>query len=298
MNVLNNVLNIEGKNIKLTNLDKIFWPDLNITKGDMINYYIKVSQYMLPHIKNRPFSMKPYPDGINGKSFYQKQCPREAPQWLATVPIYSSKRGYVHWCLINDLPSLIWITNRACIEMHTWFSCVPNLDKPDIAVLDIDPSGKTGFKEAQAIAKLFKVLIDELKLTALSKTSGATGIHIYIPIEPIYYFHQVRDFLLKLCHYVEKANPELSTTERNVKKRGNKVYLDAVQNASGKTIPAAYSLRPTPEATVSTPLLWEELDDASLAPNKFTIYNTLPRIKDMGELFQEVLNKRQTLPKI
>ena len=293
-----NTLKIEGKEIKLTNLDKIFWPDLNITKGEMIDYYINVARYLLPHIKNKPFSMKPYPDGVNGKSFYQKQCPQEAPQWLATAPIYSSKRGYVDWCLINDLPSLIWISNRACIEMHTWFSRVPDLDTPDIAVLDIDPSGSTGFKEAQTVARMFKVLIDEFKLTALPKTSGATGIHIYLPIEPIYSFNQVRDFLLKLCHYVEKANPGLATTERNIKKRGNKVYLDAVQNASGKTIPAVYSLRPTPEATVSTPLLWEELDDESLLPNRFTIANTLSRISDMGRLFQEVLTKSQRLPKI
>ncbi|KUO51468.1 MAG: hypothetical protein APF76_13980 [Desulfitibacter sp. BRH_c19] len=291
-----NMLQIEGKEVKLTNLEKLYWPELNLTKGDMINYYIKMGPYILPHLKNRPFSMKPYPDGIDGKSFYQKQCPKEAPDWLETFPINSSKKGYVDWCLINDLPSLIWIANRACIEMHTWFSRVPNLDKPDIAVLDIDPSGDTGFKESQIIAKLFKIIIDELKLTAIPKTSGATGIHIYIPIEPIYSFTQVREFLLKICRIVEEANPGLATTERNVKKRGSKVYLDAVQNASGKTIPAPYSLRPTPQATVSTPLLWKELEDDNLLPTKFTIENTISRLSQTGDLFRAVLNERQILP--
>lgn len=293
-----NILRIEDKEIKITNLEKVLWPGLRITKGDMINYYIKVAPYILPYLQNRPFSMKPYPNGIAGKSFYQKQCPKEAPEWLETIPISSSKKGYVDWCLINNLPSLIWIANRACIEMHTWFSRVPNLDKPDIAVLDIDPSGDTGFKESKIIANLFKIIIDDLKLISVPKTSGATGIHIYIPIKPIYSFSQVREFLLKICRIVEEANPELATIERNVKKRGSKVYLDAVQNGSGKTIPAPYSLRPTPQATVSTPLLWEELADDNLTPTKFTINNIMLRLTNLGDLFQVLLTDGQLLPEI
>ncbi len=293
-----NILTVNGKELKLTNLEKVFWPELGLTKADLINYYIKIADYLLPYLHNRPFSMKPFPDGIKGKSFYQKQSPKETPPWLATTPIVSEKKGQVDWCLINDLPSLIWIANRACIEMHTWFSKLPHLDKPDVAVFDIDPSGSTGFSEAVEVAKMLKIILDELKLLSFPKTSGATGLHIYVPIETKYTFSQVRTFLLKICRIVEETNPQLATTQRNVKKRGDRVYLDAVQNASGKTIPAPYSLRPTPKATVSAPLLWEEIFDPSLKPEQFNALNIFERLKDMGDLFKDVLSKKQTLPKL
>lgn len=290
-----NSLSIEGKELVLTNLEKVFWPELNLTKADLINYYIKIANYILPYLKDRPFSMKPFPDGIKGKSFYQKQCPKEAPDWLQTTPIYSKKKGYVDWCLINDLPSLVWIANRACIEMHTWFSKLPDLNKPDMAVLDLDPSGNIGFRETVVVAKIFKIILDELNLFSIPKTSGATGIHIYIPIKQKYKFSEVRYFLLEICKLVEKFKPDLATTERNVKKRGNKVYLDAVQNSSGKTVPAPYSLRPTPEATVSTPIFWEELDK-DISPKEFNIFTIFGRLNIHGDLFQEFFTRKQNLP--
>lgn len=291
-------LTVENRKVKVTNLDKIFWPELGLTKGDLIDYYIRIGPQLLPYIKNRPFSMKPFPDGVEGKSFYQKDCPKEAPDWITTTPIPSERKGVVNWCVINDIPSLIWIANRACIEMHTWFSRLPVLDKPDIAVLDIDPSGNTGFRESVQIAVLFKTLLDELGMTAVPKTSGATGMHIYLPIEPVYSFSEVRTFLLKLCQLVEQAAPHLSTLERNVKKRGDRVYLDAVQNASAKTIPAPYSLRPTPRATVSAPLLWEELSEPDLSPDNFTMQNIFARIDELGDLFETTLSQRQRLPNL
>ncbi|MEW6623537.1 MAG: non-homologous end-joining DNA ligase [Bacillota bacterium] len=291
-----NNLYIEGKEVKVTNLDKVFWPELGLTKADLIKYYIQVAPILLAHIRGRPFSMKPYPDGISGKSFYQKECPKEAPAWLQTTPIASDRKGVVNWCIINDTPSLIWIVNRACIEMHTWFARLPYLKHPDIAVLDIDPSGNTGFTEAVKVAKLFKALLDELNLHGFPKTSGMSGIHIYIPIKPVYSFSQVREFLLKLCQIIESYESGLATTVRSIKRRGDKVYLDAVQNASGKTIPAPYSLRPSPEATVSTPILWKELEDPALVPTKFTIQTIFPRLEMYGDLFQGVLDKQQKLP--
>ncbi|MDW7673104.1 MAG: non-homologous end-joining DNA ligase, partial [Bacillota bacterium] len=249
-----NTITIENREVKLTNLEKIYWPELDLVKGDLINYYIEISSYMLPHIINRPFSMKPFPEGIHGQTFYQKEVPKEAPPWLATTPIPSRGRGFVNWGLINDLPSLVWFANRGCIEMHTWFSRLPNLSMPDVAVLDIDPSQGSSFESVVEIAQLFHQLLQELGLTGLPKTSGMSGLHIYIPIKPIYPFTKVREFLLKLCQMVEQVVPAIATLERNVAKRGTKIYLDAVQNASAKTIPAPYSLRPSPEATVSTPL--------------------------------------------
>lgn len=289
------VITVEDRELKLTNLDKIYWPELKITKGDMINYYVELSPYLLPHLKNRPFSMKPFPDGIYGDSFYQKEVPKEAPSWYRSTPIPSGRRGMVNWGLINDLPSLVWIANRGCIEMHTWFSRLPNLATPDVAVLDLDPSPESPFTDVIRIALLFKQLLDDLKLHSFPKTSGMSGMHIYIPIKPIYPFSKVRDFLVKLCTVVQQVVPDITTLERTVQKRGRKIYLDAVQNASAKTIPAPYSLRPSPHATVSAPLLWDEVTD-SLAPEQFTLFNIGRRLKEKGELFAPLLELQQELP--
>ncbi|MGF7184081.1 bifunctional non-homologous end joining protein LigD [Desulfitispora alkaliphila] len=290
------VLQVEGKNVSVSNLDKLFWSELNLTKGDMIDYYIRISPYLLPYIKGRPFSMKPYPQGISGESFYQKECPREAPPWLSRTPIPSKRKGVVNWCVINDLPSLIWIANRACIEMHTWFSRLPHLDKPPVAVIDLDPSGNTGFRQAAETALLYKPILDQLGLQSFPKTSGATGIHIYIPIAPKYSFDQVRQFLAQLNPLVVEARPDLTTTERRVNQRGDRIYLDTAQNGSNKTIPAPYSLRPTAQATVSTPLTWSEVANPQLMPEDFTFQNIFQRLDELGDLFRPVLELEQKLP--
>lgn len=292
------LLNIEEKNLELSNLDKVYYPKINLTKGEVLDYYIKIAPYILPHIKNRPFSMLNFPDGVEGKNFYRKQCPADAPEWLQTIKIPSETKGDINWCMVNDLASLIWMANRSCIEMHTWFSRAEDLKKPDIAVMDLDPSGNAGFKEAVIAAKGYHILLDELKITAFPKTSGATGIHIVIPIEPIYTFEEVRFFLIKLSKIITDTYPQVTTTQRTISKRGDKIYLDAVQNASGKTIPAPYSLRATQDATVSAPLLWKELDENTLSPENFTIYNIFERIQEKGDLVSNIYGLKQRLPKI
>ena len=292
---MSNLLTIEEKQVKLTNLEKILWPELQLTKADLIQYYIDISPYLLPHLRNRPFSMKPYPDGIYGNTFYQKATPKEAPAWYQTWPIPSSKGKTVHWGLVNDLPSLIWVANRGCLEMHTWFSRAPQLDFPDVAVLDLDPSAQSSFDQVIEIALLFHQLLKEFALISFPKTSGMSGIHIYIPIAPQYTFFQVRQFLLKLCTLVEQVAPEQATLERNVEKRGSRIYLDAVQNATNKTIPAPYSLRPAKEATISTPLDWSEVKKG-LSPQDFNYHNIFQRIKEQGDLFAPLLQLAQQLP--
>jgi len=288
------ILTIGGRDVEVKHLEKVYFPKTGITKGDLIEYYIRMSPYILPYLKNRPFTMVPYPHGVEGKSFYQKQRPGNAPDWMAGVKV-PSKKGYIDYCLINDIPSLVFMANKGCIEMHGWFSRVPELDTPDVAVFDLDPSGNTGFRDAVAAARMIKVMLDEYRITAIPKTSGMTGLHIVIPIRPAP-FHEVQNFLKAICRVVEKAHPERFTTERTIAKRGDRVYLDAIQNARGKTIPSPYSVRPSAMATVSAPLTWEEVHDDTLSPERFTMRNIEERVNKMGDLFAPVYSLRQVLP--
>jgi bifunctional non-homologous end joining protein LigD len=289
------VFEAEGKKVALTHQDKIFFAKLEATKADVIEYYMRVSRYILPYLKGRPFSMLHYPDGIDGKSFFRKQRPDGAPKWLESKKLSSGKKK-VDWCLVNDLPSLIYMVNRSCIEMHAWFSRLPNPDRPDIAVFDIDPSGDTGFDEAVRGALAAKEALDDYGLWSIPKVSGKTGVHVIVPIKLTPY-DKVRRFVKSICKNMETQKPDLFTTERTLKKRGNRVYLDAVQNGRGKTLPAPYSLRATPEATVSAPVTWEELKEG-VRPELFTMRNMEKRLEEKGDLFEPVYEKRQKLPKI
>lgn len=290
-------LRIKGRVVPLKRLDKVYSSVGNVLKAEIIGYYIRMGALILPHIRNKPFSMIHFPEGVGGKSFYQKQCPLNAPKWLKTVNLPSSRRGTIKWCLVNDVPSMVYMANRSVIEMHTWFSRLPDLSRPDVAVVDLDPSGNTGFAEALIIARAFRFLLSELGVYAVPKTSGSRGIHILIPIEPLP-FDDVQDFLNKLCRIVVASYPELATTERMLRSRGDRIYLDAVQNGQGKTIIAPYSLRARDGIPVSAPLLWEELDNDSMRPGDFHIRNMAERLERVGDLFENFYQRAQKLPKI
>jgi bifunctional non-homologous end joining protein LigD len=287
-----NFFEVEGREVRLSNLDKIYFPDIGGTKGELIDYYIRMSAYILPYLKDRPFSMLHYPEGIHGKTFFQKQRPDDAPEWLKSVKLPSGEKT-IDWCLVNDLPSLIYMANRSCIETHAWFSRLPELDNPDMAIFDLDPSGNTGFAEAVAAAVMIKQSLDSCGLWSVPKLSGKTGVHVVVPIEPVPY-EVSRQFLKKICAGVQKENPALFTTERTIAKRGNRVYLDAVQNGRGKTLPSPYSVRATPNANVSAPVTWEEL--TNVAPEELHMRNMEERVKKKGDLFAPVYEKRQKLP--
>lgn len=289
------IFEVEGKKITLTHLAKIYFPDIAGAKAELIDYYIRMSPYILPYLKGRPFSMLHYPDGINGKTFFQKQRPDDAPAWLASVILPSGEKT-IDWCLVNNLPGLIYMANRSCIEMHAWFSRLPNLDAPDVAIFDLDPSGDTGFADAVKAALLVKTALDSYGLWSIPKLSGKTGVHVVVPIEPTPY-EKVRRFLKIICRSIEEAQPELFTTQRVVAKRGDRVYLDAVQNGRGKTLPSPYSVRATPLANVSAPVTWLELKKG-VAPEQFNIRNMDARISKTGDLFEPVYTTRQPLPNL
>lgn len=291
-------LQIDNFEVKLSNLTKVFWPDYGYTKGDMINYYIEVYPLIKDFLKDRPLSLKVYPDGIDGKSFFQKNAPDHAPHWLTTYPIYSSQRKEpINWIIVNKLSDLVWVANSASIELHCWFSTIQSQDKPDFAVFDLDPGKNSSFSDVIKVAELIKKILDELKITAFVKTSGKSGLHIYIPIKEKYSYSEVKVFLKSIAKMIIKIKPDLATIEWRKEKRNGKVHIDYRQNGRGKTLPIPYSIRPTEDATISTPLNWEELS-TNIKPENFTLANIQQRIENQGNLWSEFYRIKQELPEL
>lgn len=286
---------VDDFQVKLSNLEKVFWPEQGYTKSDLINYYIEIYPYIEDFLKNRPLSMKIYPDGINGKSFFQKNVPAHAPDWLSTVQIYSKHRlERINWVIVNKLSDLIWLANSASIELHSWFSTVEKIDKPSFAVFDLDPGVKSSFFDVIEVALLIKKILDELSLKSYLKTSGKSGLHIYIPLIRKYNYVQLKNFLKAVAEMVIQLEPKLATIEWRKKERKGKVYIDYRQNGRGKTLPVPYSLRPTVYATVSTPLNWNELEN--IKPTDFTLENIFNRIRKKGDLWSKIFKSKQKLP--
>lgn len=268
---------------KISNVDKLFWPQERIYKGDLIKYYLEMSSLILPHLVNRPMVMKRYPDGITGKAFYQKQCPAFTPSWIKTFRIDDKQM-----ILVNDVDTLIWLINLGCIELHPWLSTIENLSKPDIIVFDLDPEPPASFRDTLNVALLIKEIINAANLKCYPKTSGSEGLHIYIPVRPYYTFEIVKETLKILCHYIEEKYPKLVTTDLKKNKRKGKVYLDFLQNGYGKTMASVYSVRPVKGALVSTPLTWSEIKQG-VDNNKYNIFNLKSRIEQVkGDIFSEV----------
>ncbi|KJS87531.1 MAG: hypothetical protein JM58_04125 [Peptococcaceae bacterium BICA1-8] len=276
------LVKIANHEIKLSNLEKVFWPEEKISKGDLIKYYLELSEYILPHLQNRPFVMKRYPDGIRGKAFYQKQSPTHTPEWVKTITLDDRKM-----ILCNDVDTLIWLINLGCIELHHWLSKLPNLDKPDIIVFDLDPEPPAQFAHTLEVALLIKELLDSVNIKCFPKTSGSEGLHIYLPIQACYSFPIVRETLKNLCNNLVCTFPGLVTTELNKSKRKGKVYLDYLQNGYGKTMASVYSVRPVSNALVSIPLTWSEVEKGVDIHN-FTIFNVKNRLDKYGDIFSAV----------
>lgn len=281
--------------LEITNPQKLLWPDDGITKADFLGYYAKIAPYIIPHLKDRPMVFTRYPDGIYKKAFYQKNAPNYAPNWLKTVEITSDDK-VINYIVINDAKSLLWSANQASIELHPWLSRIDSLDFPDFAIFDFDPMEDTDFEDARMLSLALKKLLDIYGIKGFPKTSGATGLQVYIPIEPIYTYEEVRTFAKFFCNVIEKTFPEIATTERSVKKRGGKLYLDYLQNVKGKTIIAPYSPRPRKGAPVSCPITWEELD-SGVTPDMFTIKNVPDRLKEKGDIFKDTLKIKQNITK-
>jgi bifunctional non-homologous end joining protein LigD len=285
--------------LKLSNLDKLFWPEEGIAKGDLLAYYRDIAPVLAPHLRDRPFTMKRYPDGAYGKFFFQKDAPSHTPDWIARFRAEVSMRDKqrtrreIDFLLVNDELALLWVVNMGCIDMNTWYSRVDKPDRPDFVLFDLDPSPDVGFAETVEVALVLKELLELVDLEGFPKTSGADGIHVLVPIARRHTFEETREFSEIVAGAIARAHPKLATTEWvRAKRRG--VLIDSNQNGWGKTIASVYSVRPKPGAPVSTPLRWEELD-ASLDPAAFTMEAVLDRVAREGDLFEPVLKTKQTL---
>ncbi|OOQ61361.1 DNA ligase D [Mucilaginibacter pedocola] len=289
------VKKICGHDLKFTHLSKIYWPEDGITKRDMFNYYYQVAEYILPYLKDRPQSLNRFPNGIHGPSFYQKDVKGKAPDWVKTFPYKTSEGEDKDYLVGHDEATLLWMASLGCIEMNPWFSRVQSPDNPDYCIIDLDPDKNT-FDQVIAAAQEVKKVLDAVDVPSFCKTSGSTGMHIYIPLGAKYDYDQSQLFARLIVNIVHQQIPGYTTLERMVKNRDGKMYLDFLQNRPGATIAGPYSLRPKPGATVSMPLHWDEVKPG-LTMKDFTIHNSIARLKKEGDLFAGVLGKGIDLEK-
>ncbi|MBG6236018.1 bifunctional non-homologous end joining protein LigD [Pedobacter sp. CAN_A7] len=278
-----------GHDLKFTHLSKLYWPEDKVSKRDMFNYYYQVAEYILPYLKDRPMSLNRFPGGIHSKSFYQKDVRGKAPDWAKTFPYTTSDGEEKEYLVGTDEAALLWMASLGCIEMNPWFSRVQSPDNPDYCVIDLDPDKNTFDQVIEAALEVKKVL-DAIGIPGFAKTSGSTGIHIYIPLEAKYTYDQSQLFARILVNIVHKQIPKFTSLERMIANRKGKMYLDFLQNRPGATIAGPYSLRPKPGATVSMPLHWEELKPG-LKMQDFNIFNAMERLKREGDLFKGALGK-------
>src|SRR5436190_3172172 len=290
-----------SRELKLSNLDKVFFPVEGITKGDLLEYYRAVAPVLLPHLRDRPFTMVRWPDGIEAGRFFQKDAPTHMPEWIPTHRALVSTREspprkkWVNFPLVSDELALLWMVNMGCVDMNAWYSRVDKPDRPDFVLFDLDPSPDVGFAETVQVALLVKQALDAFGLVGYPKTSSAEGMHVLVPVERRYTYDDTRQFAEIVGRAIARTHRGLATTEWTKSKRRG-VLIDSNQNGEGKTIASVYSVRPRPGAPVSTPLRWDEVTE-DLDPRAFTMDAVLDRVREHGDLFEGVLKTRQRLPR-
>jgi bifunctional non-homologous end joining protein LigD len=285
-------VDLAGRVVKLTNLQKLFWPELGITKGKLIQYYIDVAPVLLPHLKDRAMVMKRYPNGAAGDFFFMKRSPKPRPPWIEICNIHHSSGNVIDFPMIQDLASLMWVINLGCIDLNQWYARCDDVDRPDYVHFDLDPVPGADFETVREAAMLVHTALDSLKLPNYAKTTGSKGIHIYVPIQRGPTQKQVWGFAKELSWAVASQFPKLLTAIYQVSKRPKgRVLVDYNQNAWGRTLASIYSIRPRPLATVSTPVKWRELE-RGVSMDDFRIDNVPSRIRRVGDLWKPLLEKR------
>ena len=270
------------RELKLSNLDKVFWPDEGYTKGDLLNYYFNISPVMLPHLENRPLTLKRMPNGVNGGFFYEKNAPSHRPGWMPTLPVPSEgATKIINYLTVRDVAEMLWIVNLGCIEFHPLHARGADQTRPSYAFFDLDPFQPATWDDVMHVAELVKTVLDQLGIRGYPKTSGATGMQIMVPLTGEESYDEVRGFVGTISDMVHAADPATTTLEWEVSKRTGKVFLDVNMNREGANIAAAYSARPEPGATVSTPFRWDETED--IHPELFTIETIFDRIASLPE---------------
>jgi bifunctional non-homologous end joining protein LigD len=285
---------IDGRALKLSNLDKPYWAAEGYTKADVVGYYHAVARWILPYLRDRPLTLKRMPEGADGEFFYAKRAPDYTPDWVQRAPVTSRDSGKtIEYLLAQDRPSLLWLANLGCIEMHPWHSRADEIGRPDYAFFDLDPMGAE-FATVREVALLVRTVLDQLGLRGYPRTSGATGMQVYVPIDRVHSYAAVREWVGTVCRLINRADPERTTMEWSIADRTGKVFLDHNMNTEGRNIAATYSLRPERAAPVATPLRWEEVD-GDVEPADFTIATIWARLEAVGDLFAPVLEGGQDL---
>jgi len=285
-------LAIEGKEVRLTNLRKIFWPELGLTKGDLLQYYADVAAVLLPHIRNRAMVMKRYPNGASGEFFFMKRAPTPRPAWIEICSIDHGSEKVIDFPMIQDLASLMWVINLGCIDLNQWYATCDDIDRPDYMHFDLDPGPGASFERVLETAQVVHEALDTLKMASVVKTTGSKGLHIYVPIVRGPEQKQVWTFAKALALELAVRNPALITSEYRVARRPRgRVLVDYNQNRWGSTLASIYSVRPRPEATVSTPVTWKELDQG-VRIEDFTVANVPARVAKVGDLWTPLLQAR------
>jgi bifunctional non-homologous end joining protein LigD len=289
---------VGGRRLKLSNLDKVFYPAVGFTKGQVIDYYRRIAPVLLPHLRDRPLTLKRYPDGVEGQFFYEKQCPSYRPDWIETVAVRNKRE--IDYCLANDLSTLIWLANLADLELHTSLSRADDILRPTMMVFDLDPGQPAAIIECARVGIALRDLFRNLKLDCYAKTSGSKGLQVYVPLNTPVTYEDTKPFAHAIAMLLEKQLPELVVSSMKKSIRGGKVFVDWSQNDDHKTTICVYSLRARERPTVSTPVRWEEVEQALESGDAeqlvFDADAVLERVDEHGDLFEPVLTRKQSLP--
>jgi bifunctional non-homologous end joining protein LigD len=285
-------LQVAGREVRLTNLDKVFWTEEEITKGQLIQYYADIAPALLPHIRDRAMVMKRYPHGAAGEFFFMKRAPSPRPDWIRTCRIDHGSKGIIDFPVIDDLPALLWVINLGCIDLNQWYATCDDADRPDYVHFDLDPGPGATWQNVLECGLIVRDALDALKMPALVKTTGSRGLHVYVPIVRGPVQKDVWTFAKALAVELAARNPKLMTSEYKVAKRPHgRVLVDYNQNAWGRTLASIYSVRPKPRATVSTPVTWREVEKG-VSIDDFRIDNVHARVAKLGDLWKPLLQKR------
>jgi bifunctional non-homologous end joining protein LigD len=288
---------IGGRYVTVSHLDKVFWPEDGLTKGDMLRYYEAVAPVMLLHLKERPVTLRVFPEGIEGFSYYRRDLPEKAPAYLRSVDYQpETSTEVIQLPLVDDAAGLLWLANQGSIEMHAWASRLPDLAQPDQVIFDLDPGDKAGFADVLQAALRVREGLERLDLRSYPKTSGGRGLHVYLPLASGYSFETVRAWVRNLAERLVARYPDLIAVAHGPTHRGRQVTIDHAQNSIGRNTAAPYTVRAHAGATVSTPLTWEEVEDGRVRPSELTLKTVPERVQRLGDLFATVLQGRQRLP--
>jgi bifunctional non-homologous end joining protein LigD len=293
---------VEGKKLSVSNLDKVLYPKVGFTKGDVIEYYIRIAPALLPHLKDRPLTMKRYPDGVEGEFFYEKNCPSHRPKWVKTAKVWSEGNNrMMNYCLANDLPTLVWAANLADLELHTSLARKKNVSRPTVMVFDLDPGAPADIVQCCQVGLWLRDLLGAMKLKSFAKTSGSKGLQVYVPLNAPVTFDRTKDLSRALAQHLEREHNDLVTSNMSKAVRKGKVFVDWSQNDEHKTTICVYSLRAKEEPTVSTPVGWKEVENCLKKKKsdllKFRSDKVIARVEKMGDLFEPVEKLKQKLPK-